>query len=45
MTDSSWVDRTAYPFVPRFFEIDGARMHYVDEGEGQPIVFVHGTAT
>ena len=43
MTDTSWVDRTAYPFEPRYFEIDGAQMHYVDEGQGAPIVMVHGT--
>lgn len=40
-----WVDRTAYPFEPRSFDVDGARMHYVDEGEGHPIVLVHGTLT
>jgi haloalkane dehalogenase len=45
MNDTSWVDRTAYPFTPHSFACDGARMHYVDEGEGRPVVFVHGTAT
>jgi haloalkane dehalogenase len=45
MNDTSWVDRTAYPFEPRYFEVDGARMHYVDEGEGPPVVMVHGTIT
>lgn len=43
MQDASWVDRAAYPFTSRFFEVDGARMHYVDEGDGEPIVMVHGT--
>ena len=45
MQDTSWVDREAYPFKPHYFEIDGARMHYIDEGEGEPIVMVHGTPT
>lgn len=45
MQDASWVDRAAYPFEPRYFEIDGARMHYVDEGQGEPIVMLHGTPT
>ena len=32
-----------YPFESRYFETpDGQRMHYVDEGAGAPIVFVHG---
>ncbi len=31
-----------FPFKPNFKEINGFQMHYVDEGEGQPIVCVHG---
>lgn len=34
-----------YPFASRFVEVFGSRMHYVDEGEGDPILFVHGNAT
>lgn len=30
------------PTSGQFVEIDGNRIHYVDEGEGRPIVFVHG---
>ena len=45
MHDTSWVDRAAYPFKPHYFESDGACMHYVDEGQGKPIVMVHGTPT
>jgi pimeloyl-ACP methyl ester carboxylesterase len=26
----------------KFMEIDGARIHYLDEGQGQPIVMIHG---
>ena len=38
-----WVSDAMYPFESRFFDApDGYRMHYVDEGEGAPIVFVHG---
>ena len=38
-----WVSDTLFPFESRFFETpDGQRMHYVDEGSGAPIVFVHG---
>jgi len=43
--DTRWVDRAAFPFAERFFDADGGRMHYVDEGQGEPILFVHGTPT
>jgi haloalkane dehalogenase len=41
----AWVDRREYPFEPRTLDVDGARMSYLDEGEGAPIVMVHGTPT
>lgn len=38
-----WVSDELYPFESRFFDApDGHRMHYVDEGSGPAIVFVHG---
>jgi haloalkane dehalogenase len=38
-----WVSDDLYPFGSRFFETpDGQQMHYVDEGKGPTIVFVHG---
>lgn len=39
----SWPDRTAYPFADHFLNVDGGRMHYIDEGDGPTILFVHGT--
>lgn len=39
----AWLDREAWPFSPRWFEHEGARMHYVDEGEGPVVVLCHGT--
>jgi haloalkane dehalogenase len=42
----AWLDRSAYPFASRFVELaSGGRMHYVDEGAGPTILFVHGTPT
>jgi haloalkane dehalogenase len=38
----AWVSPELYPFAPRFFETPIGRMHYVDEGSGRPLVFVHG---
>jgi haloalkane dehalogenase len=41
----SWLDRAAYPFQSRYLSLSAGRMHYVDEGRGDPILFVHGTPT
>ncbi len=42
-THPDWLDRSEYPFAPHFFETDGHRLHYVDEGTGEVLLFVHGT--
>ena len=34
-----------WPFAPRYAEQDGLRMHYVDEGAGDPILLLHGEPT
>lgn len=31
-----------FPFEPRFFGRAGFRMHYVDEGRGEPVLMLHG---
>src|SRR5689334_12293198 len=42
----TWVDRDAFPFRSRFLEVvPGRRLHYVDEGQGDTLLFVHGTPT
>jgi haloalkane dehalogenase len=41
----SWVDRTAYPFTPRRLLLPAGTVSYVDQGAGEPILFVHGTPT
>ena len=38
-----WVSDEMYPFESKFFTTpSGQTMHFVDEGSGAPIVFVHG---
>ena len=44
-TDDTWVDRDAYPFCSRWLELPEGKLHYVDEGDGEPLLFVHGTPT
>jgi haloalkane dehalogenase len=34
-----------FPYEPRYTEIDGLRLARVDEGEGPPVVFLHGEPT
>ncbi|MEQ8471403.1 MAG: alpha/beta fold hydrolase [Marinoscillum sp.] len=41
----SWVDTTLYPFENKFLRLEAGNMHYVDEGKGDVILFVHGTPT
>lgn len=38
-----WLDRDEYPFNPHYYQINGQQLHYIDEGKGAPLVFVHGT--
>ncbi|HEX9842882.1 MAG TPA: haloalkane dehalogenase [bacterium] len=34
-----------FPYESRFVEVKGSRMHYVEAGEGDPIVLLHGNPT
>lgn len=42
MREQEWLNTNEYPFEPKYFETSAGKMHYVDEGTGAPIVFVHG---
>lgn len=41
----SWIDTELYPFEIKYLPLEKGNMHYVDEGKGEPILFVHGTPT
>jgi haloalkane dehalogenase len=41
----SWVDTTLYPFESKFLRLEEGIMHYVEEGRGETILFIHGTPT
>jgi haloalkane dehalogenase len=34
-----------FPFVSRYRDVDGVRLAHLDEGEGAPVVFLHGEPT
>ena len=38
-------DPRLFPFQPRWFDSPVGRIHYVDEGEGPPILLLHGNPT
>jgi cis-3-alkyl-4-acyloxetan-2-one decarboxylase len=31
-----------YPFTGKYYDLDGLKYHYLDEGSGPPVVMVHG---
>jgi hypothetical protein len=37
--------REKWPFTARYARVNGWRMHYVDEGAGDPIMLLHGNPT
>ncbi len=34
-----------FPFESKYITVHGSKMHYIDEGEGDPILFLHGNPT
>ena len=42
--DSSFANLADYPFAPNYYDIDGLRMHYIDEGprDAPVILMMHG---
>lgn len=40
-----WLDRQAYPFRSDRVSLRAGRVHYVDEGQGEVVLLVHGTPT
>lgn len=43
--DSGSTISADFPYESRYVEVLGSDMHYIDEGEGDPIVFLHGNPT
>jgi len=43
--DERFAGLPSYSFAPHYAEQDGLRMHYVDEGEGDPVLCLHGNPT
>jgi haloalkane dehalogenase len=43
--DERFADLPGFPYQPHYRDVDGLRLAHVDEGEGDPVVFVHGEPT
>jgi haloalkane dehalogenase len=47
--DERFTDLAGYNYTPNYLELEGEfqglRLHYVDEGEGSPVVLLHGEPT
>src|ERR1041385_581092 len=43
--DERFANLPAYRYEPQFVEINGMRVHYVDEGAGETILCLHGEPT
>jgi haloalkane dehalogenase len=40
--DERFANLPGFPYAPHYVELDGARMHYVDEGQGEVVLCLHG---
>lgn len=38
----TWVNRQEYPFKSKWLSLKAGKMHYIDEGEGEILLFLHG---
>ncbi|HAS39107.1 MAG TPA: alpha/beta hydrolase [Microscillaceae bacterium] len=45
MKNQDWIQPTLYPFKRHYVQLSQGTMHYLDEGQGETIVFIHGTPT
>jgi haloalkane dehalogenase len=43
--DDRFAGLPGYAFAPRYLEQDGLRMHYLEEGAGDPVLLFHGEPT
>ena len=43
--DQRFKNLPEFPYQPNYIEIEGKRLHYVDEGQGEIILCLHGEPT
>lgn len=45
MPDANWINTSLYPFTSHYHKVEAGRLHFIDSGDGEPVVFVHGNPT
>ena len=40
-----WVSAALFPYESHFIDVEGCRVHYVDEGDGPVLLLLHGNPT
>ncbi|HSQ19929.1 MAG TPA: haloalkane dehalogenase, partial [Blastocatellia bacterium] len=43
--DQRFANLPDFPFPPNYVAVNGARVHYIDEGKGETILCLHGEPT
>jgi haloalkane dehalogenase len=43
--DDAFARLPDFPFAPRYREVEGLRLAHIDEGDGAPVLFMHGEPT
>ena len=43
--DERFAGLPGYAWEPNYADVDGLRIHYLDEGEGDPVLLLHGEPT
>jgi haloalkane dehalogenase len=43
--DERFANLPDWPYAPRYVEVNGVRLHYVEDGTGDPILCLHGEPT
>jgi haloalkane dehalogenase len=43
--DDAFAGLPDFPFAPHYREVDGLRLAHIDEGQGAPVLFMHGEPT
>ena len=43
MIAKNWLDTALYPFEHKYVQLGAGKMHYIEEGKGETLLFIHGT--
>lgn len=43
--DEAFANLPGFPFAPRYRQVGGLRLAHIDEGQGAPVLFMHGEPT